>query len=63
MDDFRPVNVLKQVPKLADLYDSRSKLKDLLTKLDENGVLDHIFLELVNDADKRNELKTVLNNI
>lgn len=63
MDDFTPVNVLKQVPKLAALYDSRSKLKDLLTKLDGNDVLEHMLLELVNDADKRNELKTALNNL
>jgi type VI secretion system protein ImpB len=34
IDDFRPENLIKQVPLLQELLDKRNKLRDLLTKSD-----------------------------
>jgi type VI secretion system protein ImpB len=34
IDDFRPENLIKQVPQLQELLDKRNKLRDLLTKSD-----------------------------
>jgi type VI secretion system protein ImpB len=39
MDDFHPVQVLKQVPALRQLLETRTKLVDLLAKLDGNEEL------------------------
>jgi type VI secretion system protein ImpC len=52
MDDFGPLNVLKQVEPLSKLYDSRSLLKDLLTKLDGNDHLEEGLQELITTPDK-----------
>jgi type VI secretion system protein ImpB len=62
MADFEPVNVVKKIPKLAALYESRCKLKDLMTKMDGNDVLEHMLLDLVNDAQKRDALKAALDD-
>src|SRR5690606_23333904 len=40
IDDFSPLSVVKQIPALAKLYEARTKLKDLLAKLDGNDALD-----------------------
>jgi type VI secretion system protein ImpC len=34
MDDFEPLNIVDQVPSLKALYDARTRLNDLLAKLD-----------------------------
>lgn len=53
MDDFTPLNIVKQVPAMETLYESRVRLKDLLSKLDGNDALDSMLVELLNNADKR----------
>lgn len=46
MEDFEPVNIVKQVPAMAALYEVRTKMKDMMTKLDGNDAL-HQLLEAV----------------
>lgn len=60
MDDFQPVNVVKQIPTLEKLYDARCKLKDLLTKLDGNDALDELLGEVIASTEKRDGLKQEL---
>ena len=53
MDDFTPVNVIKKIPALATLYDSRARLNDLLTKLDGNEVLEEMLEKIISDKATR----------
>ena len=53
MDDFEPLNVVKQIPGLAKLYEARTRLKDLLAKLDGNDELDDLLRQLINDPSTR----------
>jgi len=57
MDDFEPVEVVKQVPALRKLFEARQKLTDLLTKLDGNDALDKLLGEVVENTDGLNEMK------
>ena len=36
MDDFDPARIVEQVPALKSLLDSRDKLRDLLTTMDQS---------------------------
>jgi len=56
IDDFEPVAVLKQVGPLAQLYEARQRLSDLLTKLDGNDVLDGLLQEIVENTDGQKEI-------
>ncbi|MBM3633349.1 MAG: type VI secretion system contractile sheath small subunit [Alphaproteobacteria bacterium] len=58
--DFEPVNVVKQVPALERLYEARTRLKDLLTKLDGNDTLGELLLEVISNTEKRDALKQEL---
>ena len=60
MDDFQPVNVVKQIPALERLYEARTRLKDLLTKLDGNDTLDDLLQEIITNTEKRDALKQEL---
>jgi type VI secretion system protein ImpB len=40
LEDFDPINVIKQVKALRDILEARNRLSDLLTKLDGNTDLD-----------------------
>lgn len=51
MDDFNPAQVARQIPLLNELYLSRVRLIDLVSKLDGNDALDHALLELVSSPD------------
>lgn len=59
MDDFDPVNVLKQVEPLRKLYEARQRLSDLLTKLDGNDELDQLLQDVVASTESLQELKTL----
>lgn len=59
MDDFDPVNVLKQVKPLRKLYEARQRLSDLLTKLDGNDELDQLLQDVVASTESLQELKTL----
>ena len=56
MDDFKPVNIVKQVPALSKLYMARVHLKDLLSKLDGNDVLEQLLHDVIHDSEKKNAL-------
>lgn len=60
IDDFSPVNVLKQIEPLKKLYEARVKLRDLLTKLDGNDQLDALLREVIESTDEQAELKKQL---
>ncbi|TVR99120.1 MAG: type VI secretion system contractile sheath small subunit [Rhodospirillales bacterium] len=61
MDDFNPVEFLKQIPALKELYEERQTLRDLLTKLDGNDELDTLLQEVVdNTADAQTTLRDEL---
>ncbi len=57
MDDFNPVNVLKQVEPLSKLYEARQRLSDLITKLDGNDALDQMLQEIMTDTTKLQDIK------
>lgn len=57
MDDFEPVNVVKQVKPLARLLEARERLRDLMTKLDGNDELDSLLGEIIANADRKGELE------
>ena len=57
MEDFDPVNVLKQVAPLRKLYEARQRLVDLLTKLDGNDELDELLQEVVASTERLQEIK------
>jgi type VI secretion system protein ImpB len=60
IDDFEPVQVLKQMGGLKDLYAARQKLTDLLTKLDGNDELDKLLGDVIASSEKQDELRAVL---
>jgi type VI secretion system protein ImpB len=60
IDDFTPLNLIKQSQELSDLFQSRNLLKDLLTKLDGNDVLEELLRQVMNDQGKLNQLKDEL---
>ena len=56
MDDFEPVNIVKQVPALKRLMDTRNKLRDLLTKSDRSEELTEILEKALQDKDAMKKL-------
>jgi type VI secretion system protein ImpB len=60
MDDFEPVQVIKQVNGLRELYAARQRLTDLLTKLDGNDELDKLLGEVIAQGEKQDELRALL---
>src|SRR3954447_12272874 len=57
IDDFGPVEVIKQVEPLRKLFDARQKLMDLLAKLDGNDKLDALLQEIVDNPETQKALK------
>jgi type VI secretion system protein ImpB len=60
MDDFTPLNVVKQIPALSKLYGIRSRLKDLLTKLDGNDDLEEGLKKIMTDEAEKDSIKGLL---
>ncbi|MBI2241451.1 MAG: type VI secretion system contractile sheath small subunit [Magnetospirillum gryphiswaldense] len=60
LDDFAPVEVLKQVEPLRQLFEARERLRDLLTKLDGNDTLEDLLKQVAADPEKQEELKKLL---
>lgn len=58
MDDFLPANIVRSVPKLNKLFETRNRLSDLLAKLDGNDTLDSLLQEVKGSDAKLTELKT-----
>lgn len=57
MDDFEPVNIVKQIEPMRKLYEARTKLNDLLGKLDGNDNLDALLKNVLENTEVRDELK------
>ena len=60
LDDFGPVEVLQQVPQLKRLFEARSRLRDLLTKLDGNDDLDGLLKQVMASTEDQTALKEQL---
>ncbi len=56
MDDFRPESVANQVDPLRKLVEARSKLSDLLNKLDGNDKLDELLQDVISSTDSLQKL-------
>jgi type VI secretion system protein ImpB len=57
LDDFTPLNVLKQVEPMRKLFEARTRLADLLTKLDGNDALDKLLQDVVKNTDGLKEIQ------
>lgn len=60
LEHFDPVEVVKQVPALAKLFEARGRLRDLLTKLDGNDRLDALLGDVVKNTERQTALKDQL---
>jgi type VI secretion system protein ImpB len=58
IDDFDPVQIVKQIAPLKQLYEARLRLRDLLTKLDGNDDLDKLLQEVVHNTQGLEEIKS-----
>lgn len=63
MNDFNPISIAQQVPKLNKIYDKRVKLNDLLVKFEGNDVLQELIREVVADANLKALLKTQIDTV
>jgi type VI secretion system protein ImpB len=59
LEDFHPERVAEQVQPLKKLVDARSKLSDLLNKLDGNDKLDAILQKVISDTEALQKLGQV----
>lgn len=50
MDDFQPINIVKQVDPLAKLYETREKLKELQTKADRSEDLQEVLESVLQET-------------
>ena len=60
MEDFEPSNLAKNVPSLSDLYKKRTNLKNLITKLDNNDMLEKLLTQIMSDENDLEKLKKEL---
>lgn len=60
LEEFEPLQVIRQIQPLSELYHSRTLLKDLLTKLDGNEALETMLHQIMNDPEKLKQLKDEL---
>ena len=51
------MSLLKQVPALRKLYEGRTRLRDLLTKLDGNDELDALLKQVVDSTESQAALR------
>jgi type VI secretion system protein ImpB len=62
LEDFDPINVLRSVSSLNSLFDSRTRLSNLVAKLDGNVALQKEFIDaynrLIDDADSKTAIET-----
>jgi type VI secretion system protein ImpB len=57
MDDFGPERVAQQVEPLRKLMEVRQRLSDLRNKMAGNDKLEELLRDIIEDTDKRKELK------
>jgi type VI secretion system protein ImpB len=52
IDDFEPANIAAQVPALKELLEMRTKLTQLLNKMEGNDKLDQLLADILSNPDK-----------
>lgn len=57
MDDFSPAKIVTRVPTLQRLFEARSRLSDLLAKLDGNDELDTLLRKAVASPDALRQIQ------
>jgi len=57
IDDFGPLSLIDQIPALKKMFETRSRLSDLVSKLDGNDALDEKLQELLKQPDALKQLK------
>ena len=62
LDDFSPIRVLEQID-MKDRFDKRTRLSDMVAKLDGNVKLQQKFLEVLTDETKRKEMKAKIDEL
>ena len=60
LDDFEPVNLVKQVDPLRKLLETRDKLRDLLSKVDRSEDLENILEQVLENTDQLKKLSAEL---
>lgn len=60
MDDFEPAKVAEQVPALKALMETRAKLRDLMSKVDNSDKLEELLDEVLQDEGKLKQLSEQL---
>ena len=60
MDDFEPARVAEQVPALKALMETRNKLRDLMSKVDNSEKLEELLDEVLQDEAKLKSLSDQL---
>jgi type VI secretion system protein ImpB len=57
LDDFSPLNLIKQIEPMRKLYEARTRLADLTTKLDGNDKLDALLQDVITNTDGLKEIQ------
>ena len=57
LDDFSPLNLIKQIEPMRKLYEARTRLADLTTKLDGNDKLDALLQDIITNTDGLKEIQ------
>ena len=60
IDDFEPVHLVAQIPRLNELYVSRTRLNDLIGKLDGNEKLNKALDDLLTSKDKKADINGII---
>jgi type VI secretion system protein ImpC len=63
IEDFTPLNLVKQIPVTGKRYESRSHIRDLMAKLDGNDPLDGLFGELLASEELQTTLIAVYDGV
>jgi type VI secretion system protein ImpB len=58
LDDFAPDNLIHQIEPLKKLHEARSRLTDIIAKLEGNDDLDALLQEVASNTDNLKELQT-----
>ena len=56
MEDFEPQNIAKNIPALAELFNKRNILKDLLTKMDGNDKMESLLTTVMKNKEMQQQL-------
>ncbi|CAG19087.1 type VI secretion system contractile sheath small subunit [Photobacterium profundum] len=61
MQDFEPAAIVNQVEPLKKLLETRTKLRDLMTKIDRSEDLENVLEKVLNNTDNLSQLANELN--